>query len=136
MNWCAFALLIAICEAATLAIVKFDNYQATSASIKSNFVGLSIPFQQIYSSGLTSTLLQNYIKNSWVYGTSVGSWGASIKVQWPLGYNYDCAAYLMVDPNTTCTVDVKNYFSSLGQFYQSATNNFLGLSLGYNMMGS
>lgn len=42
----------------------------------------------------------------------------------------------MLYPNTTCTVDVKNYFSSLGQFYQSATNNYLGLSVGYNMVGS
>lgn len=40
----ALALLAAVCQAATLATVKFDNYQPTSASIKSNFVGLSIPF--------------------------------------------------------------------------------------------
>lgn len=103
--------ILAISKAATLATVKFPSYQATSTTLGSNFVGLSMSLQQMYSAASNWTLLAEYIKNSWTYGTSEGSWGISLKVQWPAGYKYDCPTYTMINPTATCTVDIKDNFT-------------------------
>ena len=99
-----------------LQTVSFPSL-ATSTELPINLVGLSLSFDQIYNSTLTSTVFKEYIKNAWVYGSTTASWGISIKMQYPPGFKYDCAAWDMIYVNATCTVDVQAYYPTINTFF-------------------
>lgn len=105
----------------------------TSTTIPSNFVGVSLPFDQIYPSVINSSVFKGYLKNSWVYGNTWASWGISIPVQYPPGFKYDCAYWETMDPNATCTQDIKPLYSTvISPFFQEVANSPHGLSIGFD----
>ena len=118
-----------------LQTVSFPSL-ATSTELPINLVGLSLSFDQIYNSTLTSTVFKEYIKNAWVYGSTTASWGISIKMQYPPGFKYDCAAWDMIYVNATCTVDVQAYYPTINTFFHDTSNSASGLSLGFDREGT
>jgi len=72
------------------------------------YMGLSIPFHTIYQH-FSNTLLQGYIKNSFAYGSYLGGFQISLKMQTPKGAKYNCDFYNSFSPNSTCNIDVSTY---------------------------
>ncbi len=112
-----------------------DSSVAGVPILSPNFAGLSAPFSQIYQSDLTSSLFTNSMLNSWIYGNPLATWGFSLKMQWPVGYKFECSSYSMIDPtmNWTCILDIQPYMGSIGTFFRTISNTCSGLSMGFDM---
>ena len=105
----------------------------TSKTIPINFVGVSLDFDQVYPSVINSTLFKGLLKNFWVYGNTWTSLGIGIGVQYPPGFKYDCPSWDTIDPNATCTQDIKPLYSTvISPFFQEVANSPHGLSIGFD----
>ena len=126
-------LLIAICSSqSVLTSINISNL-ATNQLLPNNFLGVSLAFPLIYDTAFTSTLFKNYLTNSWVFDSTSASWGISLKMQYPVGFKYNCPT--LWDPivtNYTCTADVSTYYPAIGDFLRASANNYRGLSVGYD----
>lgn len=132
-----FLWSICLAYSALLATADFStNVAITQLKWPNNFAGLSLNYPQLTTTTLGSALFRNYIKNSWTYGTTRGSWGVSLKMQDPIGYKYNCFAYMMVDPFAACTRDISMDMPAIGAFFKAATNSFDGISLGFDMQAA
>lgn len=132
-----FLCTICLACSALLATTDFSsNVAFTKRSWPNNFAGLSLNYPQLSTTTLGSSLFRNYIKNSWTYGTTRGSWGVSLKMQDPIGYKYNCFAYMMFDPFAVCTRDISMDMTAIGAFFKAATNNYEGISMGFDMQAA
>jgi hypothetical protein len=131
-----FLLIVSSSSQNVLSTVYFQDTITTGQPISSNFVGLSLSYPNIRSTAMSSTLFAQLVKNSWVFGSTTASWGVSLKMQYPVGYKWDCPnSWMMVFPTPTCTVNVKPQYFAIGTFLKSITNSFKGVSLGFDRQG-
>ena len=119
-----------------LTTVRFQDTVITGKPIPSNFAGVSINFNNIYTNALNSTLFAQYIKNSWVFGSTTASWGISLKVQYPAGTKWNCPSWKTILPAPLCTLDIKIYYAKISTFFKLAANNYVGVSLGFDRQGA
>ena len=123
---------VAVHLQSVLSTVSFPSF-TTSTSIPTNFVGISVSFDQLNPDALTSQLFKDYIKNFWTYGNFWSSLGISLKMQYPPGYKFDCASWDLINPNATCTTDVSAlYPTTIGSFFSDTSNSGSGLSIGFD----
>ena len=117
----------------TLSTINFPKNTTSANAIPDNFAGLSISFPQVYKNALLSSEFQGYLRNSWVFGSSTASWGVSIKMQWPIGYKYDCPwGWYWFAPKAKCTVNTYNLLSDIGLFLDGTVNSEKGVSVGFD----
>lgn len=102
-------LYMVTCSGLLAKVDLLNNYAKSAGTFPANFAGLSLSFPDMYTSGLSSTVFQGLLKNSWVFGSIYGSWSLSLKMQWPVGYKYNCSAYTSFAPNATCIININNY---------------------------
>ena len=129
-------ILLPIQSQNVLSTIYFQDTATTGQAIPANFVGLSLNYPNIRSDALSSAIFASLIKNSWVYGSASASWGVSLKMQYPVGYKWDCPnSWMMVFPSVTCTVNVKPQYPTIGTFLKSICNSFKGVSIGFDRQG-
>lgn len=118
-----------------LSTVDFTkNYQESTFTFPNNMAGLSYNFAQIYASNMNVSLFQSYVTISRLFGSSRSNFGISLKVQWPMGYKYNCSAYTAMGRAGTCTYDYSAITTRISAFCKNAGPTSLSrVSIGFDL---
>jgi hypothetical protein len=99
--------------------------------------GLSYSFAQIYASNMNLTLFQGYASTSRLFGSTRSSFGISLKMQYPVGYKYNCSAYTAMGRAGTCTYDYSTIMTRISAFCRNAGPTSLSrVSIGFDLQRS
>ena len=132
---CLIFVLVAVVTDAQNVLTTVDftkNVVYTSNPIYTNFVGLSLSYQQVYNY-MDNAFLKGFIKNSYVYSSVNTGFRVSMKMQYPIGWKTNCTKWkLYANPNVTCTRDlsVNNDFKILFNFTRATLPRGFSFNLG------
>jgi hypothetical protein len=121
-----------------LSTVDFTkNYQESTFTFPSNMAGLSYNFAQIYASNMNLTLFQSMASISRLFGSSRSNFGISLKMQYPVGYKYNCSAYTAMGRAGTCTYDYSAIMTRISAFCRNSGPTTLSrVSIGFDLQRS
>ena len=121
-----------------LSTVDFTkNYQESTFSFPSNMAGLSYNFAQIYASNMNLTLFQSMVSISRLFGSARSNFGISLKMQYPVGYKYNCSAYTAMGRAGTCTYDYSAIMTRISAFCRNSGPTTLSrVSIGFDLQRS
>lgn len=146
MNWLIIAVIaISILQSTSnftiptvLSTIDFTkNYQESSFTFPNNMAGLSYSFPQIYATNMNQSLFQSYISGSRLFGSSRSNFAISLKVQYPMGYKYNCSAYTAMGRAGACIFDYSAIMTRISAFCKNAGPTSLSrVSIGFDLQKS